>query len=74
MVRLDDLHTAPVNAQCLANHAAHNVRDLGGADHLNAVAFHLREADKVLNVTVLHGWRAVPALHLDEARPLMASS
>ena len=67
-VRLDNLHTAPVNSQCLSHHAADNVRDLGGAEHTDALALHLCSTDKVLDMAVLHGRRAVPALYLDKAR------
>ena len=67
-VRLDNLHTAPVNSQCLSHHASDNVRDLSGTEHTDALALHLCSTDKVLDMAVLHGRRAVPALYLDKAR------
>ena len=69
-IRLDDAHPAPRDAQRLPHDAPHDVRDLRGRGDRDAAALHLRKADVVLDVAVLHGGRIVPALDHDE--PLLA--
>ena len=66
-VRLDDAHIAPRDAQRLPHDAPHDVRDLRGGGDDDAPALHLRKADVVFNVAVLHGGGVVPAFHPDEA-------
>ena len=67
-IGLDDPHAAPVDAQRLPHHAPHDVGDLRGGHHLHPVALQLGKADEVLDVTVLHHRRLVPAFNLYEPR------
>ena len=66
-VGLDDADTRPGNAQRLTAHAAHDVGDLGGADHRDFLSFHVRERVHGLHVTVLHSGHTVMPGHDDRA-------
>ena len=66
-VGLDDADTRPGNAQRLTAHAAHDVGDLGGADHRDFLSFHVRERVHGFHVTVLHSGHAVMPGHDDRA-------
>ena len=62
-IRLDNPDLPPADAQRLADHTADNMRDLSRGNHRNAFSLHLRIADEVLDMAVLHGRRLIPAFH-----------
>ena len=66
-IRFYDTDSAPVDAQRLADDTADDMRDLSGGGDVDAIAFHFRIADKVLDMTMLDRRSVIPAFYFDQA-------
>ena len=63
-IGLDHPHLAPGQAQSLADDPAHDVRDLGGADHAKLAPLHPGKGHGGFDMAMLHGLRAVAAAQI----------